>query len=130
MKLKYLCSLLWLLVAACGSESRALDPTSAPMATLGGYAAVSVDSPEVASAARFAVATIQSRSNSLEPYVLVNIASAKSQVVAGMNYDLKLILAHGVATEVHQVLVFQNLNGKKLQLTKDEITLVMNKLPN
>ena len=61
----------------------------------GGVHETSVESPEVAGAAKHALAELMRSSNSLTPPTLVRVVSAQTQVVAGIKYILELELSDG-----------------------------------
>ena len=103
-----------LLLAAAGAafeSSRAGAAGQGPV--VGGYRAVRVDDPEVAAAARFAVAA---RAKSEDVTIDLNsVVAAERQTVAGANYRLCLeVEADGVTQNVKAV-VFKSLQ-KQYQL--------------
>ena len=63
----------------------------APAQVAGGWSKVSVQDANVMAAARFAVEE-ESRQ---EPVVLKKVVRARQQVVAGMNYDVTLLVKRG-----------------------------------
>lgn len=87
----------------------------------GGFQESGVTEPDVVYAATFAVKEINARSNSLTPYVLAQILSAKFQVVAGMNYTLELKILHGKTIEIHNVVVYSRPWEGFMALTKDTL---------
>jgi hypothetical protein len=83
------CILGSILVAGCATEGRAKSPL------LGGYAAASVTDKQVIAAADFAVKAeaeaMQKKKDAMPATVtLVKVLGAQQQVVAGMNYRLRL----------------------------------------
>jgi hypothetical protein len=77
----------------------------------GGYRAVSVADPEIVSAARFAVREESRREG--RPISLLAIKRAETQVVAGLNYRLRLsVRVKGVIQEVSAV-VYQSLKNTR-----------------
>lgn len=56
---------------------------------------VSTTDSEVTSAAKFAAEQLSSQSNSLSPFEVKEVLSAKSKVVNGKSYELKLKLSQG-----------------------------------
>ncbi len=80
----------------------------APAATspvLGGYIAVDTFQPEVVGAAHFAVFTLNQEATS-PVYKLETIISAESQIVAGVNYRLTLLLSSQAGEQIKEVVVF------------------------
>ncbi len=96
-----------------------VKPSHGPVA--GGYASVAVTDTAVLAAAEFAVAEINAQSESVEPLTLLEVVSAKSQVVAGVNYTLVLSLSRGDDVEVHQVVVFTQAWTHTTLLTSDTV---------
>ena len=89
---------------------------------LGGRAEVDVNDEHVKKAAAFAVEAIQTKSlaDSGRRLEYVGLQHAAQQVVAGMNFFLKMQLKDAVTgeAEVHDVVVYDQFG--KLSLTKDE----------
>lgn len=84
----------------------------------GGYSPADIKSQEVQDAAKFAIAQMQQGS-------LVKIVSAQSQVVAGMNYALQMVIAANDGTNhLYNVIVFVPLpnSGGTMQLTNVQDT--------
>lgn len=84
----------------------------------GGYSPADIKSQEVQDAAKFAIAQMQQGT-------LVKIVSAQSQVVAGMNYALQLVVAANDGTNhLYNVIVFVPLpnSGGTMQLTNVQDT--------
>ena len=70
-------------------------PTTAKPSINGGYTDVDVTDKSVKEMASFATTTVSKALNSVKPLSVVRILSAKTQVVAGMNYDLQIELKDG-----------------------------------
>ncbi|XP_064603369.1 uncharacterized protein LOC135468846 [Liolophura sinensis] len=68
------------------------DATSRRKSLVGGVTAISTDSAEVLNAAQFAVTSLNARSNSMFASSLVKVNSATSQVVAGVKYNLEIVV--------------------------------------
>ncbi|KAL3147048.1 hypothetical protein ABBQ38_015010 [Trebouxia sp. C0009 RCD-2024] len=64
-------------------------------ALLGGYREVSTTDSEVTQAAQFAAEQLTSQSNSLSPFEVREVLSARSKVAAGKVFELKLKLSQG-----------------------------------
>ncbi|MBN1470706.1 MAG: hypothetical protein JW925_02930 [Syntrophaceae bacterium] len=77
-------AVLVLLVAACSFMGQAQQPMP------GGYTTTEVTSNDVIRAASFAIKAQEKASGKTSKLVLVKILEAESQVVAGINYRLKL----------------------------------------
>jgi hypothetical protein len=85
------CTVAFVLFAA-GCPIASVAQQSKP----GGYAQASVTDKEVVAAAAFAIAAQGKASGEAATLELVKILAAESQVVAGMNYRLKLeVKSHG-----------------------------------
>ena len=92
-----LIAVLMLVVAAgCQSESET-QPKPAEAETAGGWSKVSVQDENVRKAAEAAVRSASKSSG--KPVTLVSIDEASQQVVAGMNYSLKLTVKVGGKTQ-------------------------------
>ena len=70
---------------------------------------MSTTDAEVASAAKFAAEQLSSQSNSLYPFEVKEVLSARSKVVSGKSYELKLKLSQGKAEQIYQVRSFTGL---------------------
>ncbi|MEW6666933.1 MAG: cystatin domain-containing protein [Thermodesulfobacteriota bacterium] len=87
MKMKYFLTCMAVLVLfAIAFPVAGLTQQSMP----GGYAATSVTNQEVVAAAAFAIKAQEKAGGETARLELVEILGAESQVVAGMNYRLKL----------------------------------------
>lgn len=73
----------------------------------GAYSNVPLGDSSVKAVAAFAVAEL----NKTTPVTLVKIQSARRQVVAGMNYDLRLRVRSGRRNRVAHVIVWHKLDG-------------------
>ncbi|MEM7442858.1 MAG: cystatin domain-containing protein [Pseudomonadota bacterium] len=91
-----------LIVAGCVSSD---DSTSVP----GGYSEVSTSDPGVNDAARFAVMT--RADNTGEIIDLQQVFQAEQQVVAGLNYRMKIGVIQGGRNGVADVVVYRDLQG-------------------
>lgn len=60
----------------------------------GGFRTEDAGSPRVRRAATFGVTAMNARSASIDPYRLVRVERARLQVVAGINYELVLLVTH------------------------------------
>lgn len=94
----------------CGCSS---DPASSGL--VGAYRDQTTSNPEVVGAAQFAVTT-QSGVAGTE-IALVRIASAETQVVAGVNYRMLLSVRINGKEESAQAIVWQKLNGEYQLIT-------------
>jgi len=94
-----------------------LDSTAAEPTPPGGFGAVTQISPEIQSAADFAVRT-QAKADALK-LTLVKITHVESQVVAGMNYRLTLKLTSSGQPRTAKAVVYRSLEGQQ-QLTSWE----------
>ena len=112
--MRQLTTFLVLALLACaqitgGANARGLGAaqTAQDVPLAGGYSQAAADSPEVLSAAKFAVA--QKSRGRTDPITLVSVKRAERQVVAGMNY--RLLLSVRMDGQVHDVetVVYQDL---------------------
>ncbi len=72
----------------------------------GGYAAASVGDENVVAAAQFAVSEESKKGNLL---TLVSVDAAETQVVAGMNYRLRLTVKDSGNSRKAEAVVYRNL---------------------
>lgn len=81
----------------------------------GGFSSISVDDAKVKEMADFATSAVSAASNS-GPASLVQIVKAETQVVAGTNYKLNLLLKMGATSEPCEVVIFDQpwTNTRKL----------------
>lgn len=89
----------------------------------GGFRDADPGSDEVRRAAEFAVAEANARSDSLTPYTLARVVSARTQVVAGINYLLVLAMDADDRREYREVIVWNRFGDLKLtnsRVCKDE----------
>ena len=96
-----------------------------PPALAGGYFDASVTDAQVLSAAAFAIRTqektAQGKNNTpATQYVLVKILSVRQQVVAGMNYRLKLAVRVNSEEKQAEAVVYQKLSNAGYELTSWE----------
>lgn len=94
-----------------------LDSTAVEPTPPGGFGAVTQITPEIQSAADFAVRT-QAKAEALK-LTLVKITQVESQVVAGMNYRLTLELTSSGQPRTAKAVVYRTLEGQH-QLTSWE----------
>jgi len=74
----------------------------------GGYSATSVTNAEVVAAAAFAIKAAEEKDGQLTKLTLVEILSVRQQVVAGMNFRLKLkVTLNGEEKEAEAVVWWQ-----------------------
>ena len=114
-------SLCVLSIAVCGCASEeptrnTLTPAVNPVqeasvksedsTIAGGYSASAVDGPEVTAAAEFAVTEEAKKGAKLS---LKSIKSAETQVVAGTNYKLNLVVDDGGTEKTVEVVVYRDL---------------------
>ena len=92
--MRRLCCVVLLLVAAAASGVHSQQQHE-HLPILGGYSNVDVDTDIIKEMASFATTTVSQAINSQEPLTVVRIVSAKSQVVAGVNYQMELELKEG-----------------------------------
>jgi len=94
-----------------------IQPASAGTNLCGGWSEAFITNDWVTSAANFAIKAqeqVMSKENPVKPVSLslTEIVQAKQQVVAGMNYGLRLkVKCDGVAREA-EVIVWRKLNGE------------------
>ena len=81
---------------------------NAPIA--GGYSAAAVTDPEVVAAAKFAVK--RAARKGARRAALVSVEGAERQVVAGMNYRLRLKVRMNGKTQDVTAVVYRDLKGK------------------
>ena len=68
------------------------------------HSQVSTTDSEVTSAAKFAAEQLSSQSNSLSPFEVKEVLSARTKVVSGKSYELKLKLSQGnMPEQIYQV---------------------------
>ncbi|MBM3300814.1 MAG: hypothetical protein FJY85_12775, partial [Deltaproteobacteria bacterium] len=91
-------------------------PSPAAETLCGGYSEASVTNTEVVAAAQFAVKALAAMPEQKPDITLVEILSASQQVVAGMNYRLRLKLKVDGKEKEAEVVVWWKLDGK-YQLT-------------
>lgn len=99
------------------ASSLAFAATKYPMPLPGGYANADVTNAQVQEAANFAI-------QQLNAGTLVKIISAQSQVVAGVNYKMQLLIAATNGQQVtYEVIVFVPLpvTNDPMQLTSAEL---------
>ncbi len=115
-----------LMILSClqGCTGSSPAPAPPPLPTPGGYSAANRSDPEVIAAAEFAVAD-QSK---LGPVLkLVSIQSASTQVVAGRNTQLYLIVDDAGVKKPAEVIVYTDLKpgsfGKRLGLAMTAVSV-------
>ena len=101
------CTLLLLLIG-CGSTS---SPDRQPQPA-GGYSDEVTDQKDVVSTAEKAVALLRSRTGD-DSLTLRKIEHAETQVVAGKNTRLRLLLGTGNGERDVTVVVYRNLKGEE-----------------
>ena len=79
--------------------------SSAAAPVVGGYQTIETNLADVIGAAHFAVFTLNQEEGS-PIYHLEKILSAESQIVAGVNYRLKLLVSSEQGEQIKQVVVF------------------------
>ena len=100
------------LLIACvtiGAFAQAAAPLPLKNAVPGGWSSAPVDDARVKLAAQNAVAAQSSREG--RPLELKSIAGVERQVVAGINYRLRLVVISGGAEAVGAAIVWGKLNG-------------------
>ena len=103
---------LALLLVASGLLVGAVCPSQAAEQIVGGYSNASITNAEVVAAAQFAVKAQAATSEQKIVITLVELLSARQQVVAGMNYRLRLkVKVDGKVKEVEAV-VWRKLSGE------------------
>jgi hypothetical protein len=95
-----------MLALGVSNSSRAAPPLC------GGYADAAITNAEVVAAAQFAVKTQAARPDQKAAIALVEIQSARQQVVAGMNYRLRLKVKVDGADKDAEVVVWRKLSGE------------------
>ena len=98
------------IITGCGTSASTTSgaATSAPAMT-GAYAGAETSDPEVFACANFALESRQTKGT----LKLVTIISAEKQVVAGMNYKLKLSITDKGTPKTVNVVVWSKLDGTK-----------------
>ena len=97
------------LLAGCSEDSVKDDAAKSPdQAIVGSYSESPVDDADVIKAAEFAVSEKSKAGVSFE---LKSIKSAKSQVVAGMNYQITLVVDEAGTEKTVNVVVYRDLKG-------------------
>jgi len=84
----------------------------------GGFSPLSVDDEQVKEFALFAAQTLSSSLNSGKPLSVIKIVKAQSQVVAGQNIQLELVMGTGTGSSI-SCEVIHYFSHKKLTLYKD-----------
>lgn len=99
------------ILVSCGTSSRsAADASSSSRSSLtGAYAVTEIDDKDVLSCAKYAVDNREPKGT----VTLVKILSAEKQVVAGMNYKMKLSIMNNGTPQVVNVVVWSKLDGTK-----------------
>jgi hypothetical protein len=100
--MKHIVLALSLLSSLGGSTTLLAGERQPPV---GGYTAIDTHDPGVVGAAHFAVFTLNQDPTS-PVYRLEKILSAEAQIVAGVNYRLKLLLTSEDGQEVKELVVF------------------------
>eukprot|EP00741_Cyanophora_paradoxa_P007713 tig00001187_g7462.t1 len=105
---------LTFLLLALFSVHVALAKMSPPGAGLpGGLFPASAKDEGVTEAAEFAVQEISNRSNSMKSLDLVQVLEVQRQVVAGLNFYLKLSVTTGDKNnQIYNAVVYRNLQGQ------------------
>jgi len=87
---------------------------------VGGFSPISVDDEEVKKIALFAAQSLSSTLNSGKPLSVVKVVKAQSQVVAGQNYQLELVMGTGTdgSTISCEVTVFDQSWTNTREVTK------------
>lgn len=94
----------------------------------GAYVTIDTDSPDVKEMANFAVSAIGQSSNG-EPLALVEVTSAASQVVAGVNYKLSIQVSSASEVLNCDVIIFDQSWTNTRQLTSSNCIPVSHLLP-
>lgn len=105
-------SCLAILFAAGGLLIGIGCPSQAADHLVGGYSEASVTNAEVAAAVQFAVKTLAAMPERMPDITLVEILSVSQQVVAGMNYRLRMKLKVDGKHRNVEVVVWRKLDGK------------------
>lgn len=100
---------LLLACLAAGGCVQAADPLPATQAAPGGWSAAPVDDERVKLAAQSAVTAQAAREG--KPFELKSIAAVERQVVAGINYRLRLVVIRDGGDAAAAAIVWGKLNG-------------------
>lgn len=86
------------------ADVQSLSCTIRQLHVLHVHVQISTTDPEVTSAAKFAAEQLSSESNSLSPFEVKEVLSARTKVVSGKAYELKLKLSQGnLPEQIYQV---------------------------
>ena len=97
-------------LVGCGTTSRSsADTSSSRLSMTGAYAPMDIDDNDVVSCANYAVENREPKGT----VTLVKILSAEKQVVAGMNYKMKLSILKNGTPQVVNVVVWSKLDGTR-----------------
>jgi hypothetical protein len=80
--------------------------------SFGGMHEIDVNNEDVIKIAQFAVSALQGQSNSMAPLRLSRVIEAKSQVVAGVKYELLIEVNLGDKPHVEHVEIYQHWSGQ------------------
>lgn len=105
-------SCLSAMAAAVSLLFAAPAPSGAAEPLCGGYSETSVTNAEIVAAARFAVKTQTAKPEQKDAVTLVAIRSAQQQVVAGMNYQVRLKVKAGGKAKDAEIVVWHKLSGE------------------
>lgn len=98
------------LLAGCAEDNVKDDAAKKQpdQAIVGGYSESPVDDADVVKAAEFAVSE---KSKAGVSFKLTSVKTAKSQVVAGMNYQMSLVVDEAGTEKTVNVVVYRDLKG-------------------
>jgi hypothetical protein len=105
-------SLCLALLVAGGLLVGAVCPSQAAEQIVGGYSETSVTNAEVVAVAQFAVKAQAATSEQKIVITLVELLSARQQVVAGMNYRLRLKVKVDGKVKEAEAVVWRKLSGE------------------
>ena len=99
------------LLAGCAEDKLEDDAANKvhDQAIVGGYSVSPIDDADIVKAAEFAVAE---KSKAGVSFKLTSVKTAKSQVVAGMNYQMSLVVDEAGTEKTANVVVYQDLKGE------------------
>ncbi|VVC40349.1 Hypothetical protein CINCED_3A011948 [Cinara cedri] len=94
---------------------------------LGGYQPIDVDNENIKKLAQFSLDSITQQTMSKRSLGLIRVVSAKSQVVAGINYKIDLIVCEKDSTKKNKDIVMDHKNCRSCDITIWEQSWLNNK---
>lgn len=119
MKTIILSMALVLGLVSCGTANNSSDLNSGT----GSYINADINSAEILEAAEFAVAKVNEEKGSRYPFTFVKVISAEKQLVAGMNYKLKIKMEQNSYPAYLEAVVFSQAWTNTMELKFHVIAL-------